>query len=295
MSVVIPMHNSEETIERCLESVIKYSHDCEIIVVDDGSTDKSCRTVEKLPVKLMRCEHKGPAKARNVGWRFASGDVIMFLDSDVIVTKNFFDEIMKPFSDENVICSQGVYINANKDNTVSRYEHMEIEKQQKHGTTKNMATYATMIKREYIEKTGGFDETFTIAGGEDTDLGFKLLKYGKIFLTKNAKVYHYHNTSLWSYMKKQFQRACWRIYLYREHPHMAGGDDYATKRIHIEFMFSLLGPFGLPIIIALQILHSYRNKGLRLQSFTFNIIRVYVRALGAIYGVWGFIIRPKLI
>ena len=86
ISVVIPMHNSEKTIARALDSAMDQQHPpIEIVVVDDGSKDDSPYQVKALShplVRLIRQDHQGVSIARNTGIAHAHGDIIAFLDAD---------------------------------------------------------------------------------------------------------------------------------------------------------------------------------------------------------------------
>lgn len=90
VSVVIPLYNSENTIVRCIESVVMQTVPVfEIIVVDDGSTDNSVKQVSEYIINndiknviLLKQINSGPSVARNKGLSYASGDFIAFLDSD---------------------------------------------------------------------------------------------------------------------------------------------------------------------------------------------------------------------
>lgn len=88
VSVIVPMYNKESTIIRCLESLSEQKlKELEIIVIDDGSTDKSKELVEKYQkrdnrIKLISQENRGPGAARNVGIKAASGEYIGFVDCD---------------------------------------------------------------------------------------------------------------------------------------------------------------------------------------------------------------------
>ncbi|MDM1039133.1 glycosyltransferase family 2 protein [Myroides odoratimimus] len=89
ISVVIPCYNSEETILKCLKSVLNQSYKpSEIIVVDDGSIDKTEDEIRKfieisdIPVVFYKQENNGPSTARNLGVALSSGNWIAFLDSD---------------------------------------------------------------------------------------------------------------------------------------------------------------------------------------------------------------------
>ena len=85
-SVVIPLYNKERYIKRTLESVLDQTFtDFEILVVDDGSTDKSYEIIDSIKdprIRLIRQENGGPSKARNRGIKEAKGEFIAFLDAD---------------------------------------------------------------------------------------------------------------------------------------------------------------------------------------------------------------------
>ena len=79
-SIVIPVYNAENTIEATLKALkLQTEKDFEIIVVDDGSIDKTKEIVSKHPVRLIFQEHLGPAAARNLGVENAKGDIIVFI------------------------------------------------------------------------------------------------------------------------------------------------------------------------------------------------------------------------
>ena len=98
-SVIIPVFNSEEYIERCLDSILANSFsDFEIIVIDDGSSDCSFLICEKYACKderinLIHTENKGVSCARNIGLKKASGKYICFVDSDDWIEADYFEKL----------------------------------------------------------------------------------------------------------------------------------------------------------------------------------------------------------
>lgn len=88
VSVIIPVYNVKPYLERCVQSVLRQTHkDLEIIMVDDGSTDGSGELAEQLSIRDSRIqvihqENQGLSGARNTGLRVATGDYVVFLDSD---------------------------------------------------------------------------------------------------------------------------------------------------------------------------------------------------------------------
>ena len=95
-SIIIPVYNVEQYIGRCLESVFKQtSKDYEVIVVDDGCTDKSIEIAKDYDVKIITSKHVSVSEARNIGAKKAKGDYLLFLDSDDYWDKDLLKEIKK--------------------------------------------------------------------------------------------------------------------------------------------------------------------------------------------------------
>lgn len=98
-SVIIPVYNAEEKLDRCLESIITQDyHDYEIVLVNDGSVDKSGEICKKYSdeygfVKYIEKENGGASSARNAGIDNAEGEYILFVDSDDYVKENYFSVI----------------------------------------------------------------------------------------------------------------------------------------------------------------------------------------------------------
>ncbi len=113
ISIIIPCYNSEATIGKCLESVIHQDYgNIEIVVIDDGSTDKTSGIVNTFREKNSRIvivhqQNSGVSKARNVGIKTASGEYICFVDSDDWVEKNYcsvlLEHLIKNNSDISIV------------------------------------------------------------------------------------------------------------------------------------------------------------------------------------------------
>lgn len=112
LSVIIPVYNVEDYIAKCLDSVLAVGAetDYEIIVVNDGSTDRSpliaAEYAERLPelVRLVSTENLGQGHARNVGIELARGEYILFLDSDDYLAENAMRDIMSTLGMDYDIC-----------------------------------------------------------------------------------------------------------------------------------------------------------------------------------------------
>jgi glycosyltransferase involved in cell wall biosynthesis len=91
LSFIIPAHNEENWIGRCVQSIRtameKVQESCEIIVVDDGSTDATAKIAQQLGARTLRVEHRKVSAVRNSGARVASGDIFFFVDADTQINE----------------------------------------------------------------------------------------------------------------------------------------------------------------------------------------------------------------
>lgn len=100
-SIIIPVYNVEDYISECLLSVLNQSEkDFEVIVVNDGSKDKSIDIAKKYPVKIINQENQGLSAARNTGVKHAKGEYILFLDSDDYIEKDLLKQLKKELKDK---------------------------------------------------------------------------------------------------------------------------------------------------------------------------------------------------
>ncbi len=99
ISIVIPVHNGGENFRRCLASASAIaSPDCEIIVVADGDSDGSWKLAEEAGMRVVRIpESGGPARARNLGAREARGDILFFVDADVLMSPETVQQVLAAF------------------------------------------------------------------------------------------------------------------------------------------------------------------------------------------------------
>jgi len=99
ISIVIPTYNASGFMPGLLESIFNQAlHNMEVIVVDDCSTDNTVEIAKQYPVRVIQMEaNGGPARARNRGVKEAAGDIIFFLDSDVLVLNGTIKEVEEYF------------------------------------------------------------------------------------------------------------------------------------------------------------------------------------------------------
>lgn len=121
LSIIIPAYNVEQYIEECVESVLQQDLDnYEIIIVNDGSTDKTNEILEKYKnitnIKIINQENKGLSGARNIGLKNCIGKYILFLDSDDFVEKNSIKKILNEIQHNDLeVLAFNFWIYYNKD------------------------------------------------------------------------------------------------------------------------------------------------------------------------------------
>lgn len=195
VSVIVPVYNVENYIDRCMHSLVNQTlQDIEIIVVNDGSTDGSIDIVKiyqnKYPnkIKYVEKENGGLSDARNYGMKFATGDYIAFLDSDDYVEPTIYEKMYNKAINENcdfVECDF-IWKYDNKEifdcGELYKDKHEMLEKAR-------VVAWNKLIKRDLIETTGvEFPKGLRY---EDIEFFYKLLPYiNKFGFVKEYLIYY---------------------------------------------------------------------------------------------------------
>ena len=112
ISVVVPVYNKQNSIKRCIESVLKQSYiNWELLLIDDGSTDNSAKIIQPYlkddRIHYYHKENGGVSSARNMGIRKAKGEWIIFLDSDDYFLPNALNSLLQTAEPNHVLISAG--------------------------------------------------------------------------------------------------------------------------------------------------------------------------------------------
>ena len=176
ISICIASYNQQEWLPDAIESTLGQSP--EIILVDDGSTDNSLEIARKYPIKVIFQVNKGLSSARNTGIMNATGDYILFLDSDDILMPNCIEVI------EQAILETNADIIAPSFKNFGMYNNEIILSPLKHEDfmTANRIGYFSAIRRSKLLEIGGYSPRMTW-GYEDYHLWHDLLKRGATIKT----------------------------------------------------------------------------------------------------------------
>ncbi|MBR0467889.1 glycosyltransferase family 2 protein, partial [Candidatus Saccharibacteria bacterium] len=132
VSIIIPNYNNGEYIEECLRSAIKQNYqNKEIIIIDDGSTDNSISVTKdfiknnkKESVRLLTQNNLNAAIARNEGIRVATGDYVLFLDSDDVLEENALNTLMVAVEENDAELAIGNFTTIDQDNNFVSSTHV---------------------------------------------------------------------------------------------------------------------------------------------------------------------------
>jgi glycosyltransferase involved in cell wall biosynthesis len=184
LSVVVPTRNSARTLERCLRSVRDQTHpDVELVVVDNASTDATVRIAEGLADHVV---DRGPERSaqRNHGWRIASGELVLFLDSDQVLEPQVASEAVACFAADPRLAALVIPELAFGEGLLARSR--SLEKRIYLGDPSVEA--ARIFRRDALEAFGGYDETLT--GPEDWELPDRLAAEGCRVGRTRSRVWH---------------------------------------------------------------------------------------------------------
>jgi cellulose synthase/poly-beta-1,6-N-acetylglucosamine synthase-like glycosyltransferase len=247
-SVIIPAYNAIRTIEPCLKGLTQQSIDkgkYEVIVIDDGSTDRTSDIIKQFPVKYFWQNKQGPATARNRGAQEAKGDIILFTDADCVPQHNWIEEMARPFHDANVMADKGAY-KTNQTALTARFAQIEFEERfkmlEKAESIDVVFTYSAGYRKSIFLSLGGFDPLFPVANNEDTELSYRMSQAGyRMVFNPNAIVYHLnHPDSIKRYARLKFWRGYWRMVVYKRYPDKMFKDTYTPQTLKLQIIFLFL-------------------------------------------------------
>jgi glycosyltransferase involved in cell wall biosynthesis len=256
-SVIIPSYNEAKSIIKCIESIKKNDGKniiYEIIVIDNGSTDGTVEAVRELGIKII-VNSKGKRKSigtlRNIGARLSRGNILTFLDADVIVPDNWLQKAKDYFDNgfegelgfvEDVPDSAGWVGRVwGKRLILRRNRVMDVD---------FLPGRNIFINCHVFEKIKGFSKT--LKTGEDKDISLRVLKAGyRVISVPYPPVIHLgYERDLWDFMKKEFWRQGNTIQIVKQ-----WGFSLRTLRNPILSLWHILMPFY--IIISIIFLNTY--------------------------------------
>lgn len=230
ISIIIPVFNRPLEVRSLLESLVHQTDAAiEVVIVEDGSQDTCEQEVnvyrDRLNIKYVYKDNSGPGLTRNVGCRMATGDYLIFLDSDCILPPQYVAAVRQRLAAR--------YTDAFGGPDQARDDFTPLQKAINYSMTSFFTTggirggseklgkfqprsFNMGFSREVFAKTGGFSP---MRFGEDIDMSLRIAKAGfRTQLIKDAYVYHRRRTNLRRFFRQVFNSGVARINLYKRHP-----------------------------------------------------------------------------
>jgi glycosyltransferase involved in cell wall biosynthesis len=196
ISIVIPAHNEESSIEATLRAAVNQDYpDFEIIVVDNNCTDKTAEIATRMGVKVVSEKNKGTQWAREAGRKIATGEIIANIDADCLPDRDWLKKGVEYFSYPNIVSVGGPYDYYDakpgfrkfslffQKNIYSLFNIlMQFFKRGAASIGGNV-----FFRAETLQKIGGYDTKFVFYG-DDTDTAKRMSKEGRVIFDRNLVV-----------------------------------------------------------------------------------------------------------
>ena len=227
VSVVVPTCGRPGLLDRCLAALLRQSMPAsayEIIVVDDRPGPATRQLVESrfdpnnahgVPVRyIANLGRHGPAAARNLGWRAARAAIVAFTDDDTVPAHDWLEHGLGAFTEQVAAVSGRIHMPLPPSPT--DYERNAQDLEQSEFVTANC-----FCRKRVLERLDGFDERFTLAWREDSDLHFRLLRSGaQLAHAPQALVVHPVRPAPWGVSLRQVPKIAFDALLYKKHPRL---------------------------------------------------------------------------
>jgi len=214
ISVILPIRNEEDKIDRCLnavygQTILPY----EVIVVDGHSSDNTEKKAKEYPIRFFYEDYRTRSGACQIGIINSEGDYIAFTDADCIPQKYWLENLLKGFNDDVVGVGGGIRnvgdglweksINLAMSTFIGSANSVQGRFFKSRRFVKSISGCNSMYRRKDLLDVGGFN--VLSPGAEDAELNRKLLAKGKLLFNPDALVIHHHSWTLREYTKKMFR------------------------------------------------------------------------------------------
>jgi len=208
VSVIIPAKNEEIHLGNCLQSLagLDFPKDqYEIIVADNGSEDSTLDIARSYNARIVCVPAGTIAAVRNAGAAQAKGEILVFLDADCTVAKDWLKKAEQYFHKNDIACFGSSPIIPENPTWVEQAWFLVRECQEEVREREWQESTNMFVPKEIFEKVGGFNEKLTTC--EDVDLSYRLAKFGKIIADKRIVAIHHRDPKT---IKEFFLKEKWR-------------------------------------------------------------------------------------
>jgi GT2 family glycosyltransferase len=311
VSVVVCSYNSERTMEACLASleVLDYP-DYEVIVVNDGSTDRTLEIAERFPYcRIISQPNQGLSAARNVGAEAATGEIVAYTDSDCVADPDWLTYLVGKMEANNLAACGGPNFPPPEDSLVPAAvavspggpTHVLISDE----VAEHIAGCNMAFRRDVLLELGGFDPVYR-AAGDDVDICWRFQDAGHtIGFSPAAVVWHYRRNTVKAYLNQQRGYGKAEALVYAKHPFRFNlfGQAKWLGRIYGDLSAALLlsrkpviysGTFGRGLFQTMYEPPSSLTAVLPL-TFEWSVVALLLAPIGVALGGWFWLLTVPLL
>jgi GT2 family glycosyltransferase len=238
LSVVVAAHARADRLRALLAALAP--QDCEVIVVADGATADVHAVLAGAGVRVLRLDPgRGPAAARNAGWRAAGTELVAFTDDDCLPAPGWATALEAAAGGGAAVQGRVEPLPAERDRLGPFARTLRVDGAGPFFQTANM-----LYPRAVLERLGGFDEIFPSPAGEDTDLAWRARDAGvEIRFAPDALVWHAVHEPGWRGLVRDAPRWGSAVHLVRKHPEIRTHfhHRYFWKPAHERLLLAALG------------------------------------------------------
>ncbi len=307
VSVIIPTYNRAEVLKECLAALACQNFpfgSFETIVVDDGSSDNTSEVVQQartpFEVQYIRQENRGPAVARNAGIKCARGELILILNDDAIVSRDVvaghYLVHSEKKSDRLAVLGTREYRNEDKLRLLNfLYDEVPFSMrvyglQEGFLPAPYFVTFNISLRKKDFVATGGFDEDFRTAIGEDSEFGTRWQNMGgSILFVPRLRAFHLHDLTVDGLRSMIVREAFNSLILFNKHRTLWRPESTRILLQPESEMLDFIEKTGQPLLAVESILRKYENLPVwELQGCECNGVRIdgitdFVIAMRKIY------------
>lgn len=230
VGLYIPCFNAEKTLPACLEAVFRQTYPvAEVVVVDDGSTDRTCEIASSYGVRLLRHEtNRGLAAARNTAIKNMNTEFVASLDADCVAENDWLSRLMRRFDDPK-ICGMGGKLIEDKTSSVFdqwRAVHMKQYWESENKTPNFLFGANTVLRRQAVLDVGFYDETLR-NNYEDVKLSQRFMETGYLLEYEAGAIAHHLKQDDLSSLFNTFWN--WRREYYDEQKFFSNLESFSMK------------------------------------------------------------------
>jgi glycosyltransferase involved in cell wall biosynthesis len=311
VSVVVCAYNAERTMEACLASLEKLNYpDYEVIVVNDGSTDRTLDISERFPYcRIISQPNKGLSVARNVGANAATGEIVAYTDSDCVADPDWLAYLVAKMETAQLMACGGPNFPPPENSLVPAAvavspggpTHVLLSDD----VAEHIAGCNMAFRRDVLLRMGAFDPVYR-AAGDDVDICWRFQDAGyTIGFSPAAVVWHFRRNTVKAYIGQQRGYGKAEALVYSKHPFRFNlfGQARWLGRIYGDLSAALLlsrrpviysGVFGRGLFQTLYEPPSSLAAFLPL-SFEWNVVAILLAAGGIIAGGWAWLLTVPLL